>query len=92
MANIGIVSCLENTGKITPEKAQNPKVAPDLQSAKSFPKLGNKRRKSLDSPPSSQPNSKRKGTKTRNLSKAAGSGEFKGLPGEDRTKHSKVTG
>ena len=88
----GIVSSLENAGRTTPEKALNPDVAPDLQSAKGFPKLikGNKRRKSLDSSPNSQPNSKRKGARAQNSSEAEGSEEYKDLTDKNRTADSGV--
>ena len=93
----GIVSSLENAGRVTPEKTDNPDTAPDLTNSQSFPELNQqqarKRKKSLGSSPTNQPSSKRKG----NLpsSEANGSKEFKGqakgegsIPSEDTTKES----
>ena len=66
VGKLGIVSSLENASKITPEKVQNPAVAPDHQSAKNFPELSHqtrKRRKSVDSPPGNQPSSRNRNFK-----------------------------
>ena len=90
----GIISSLENVGKISPEKVQNPEAAPDLQSDKNFQELSHqarKRRKSFDSPPNNQPSSKRKGTLP--PSKASGSEEFRGQTREEEgTAPSEVIG
>ena len=73
---LGIVSSLEKAGKTTPEKVTNPDTAPDLTNGQNFPELGRKRKKSLTSPPTNQPHSKRKGTLP--ASEANGSKELKG--------------